>query len=329
VNITEILQLPGIRQDLSRFEKHLVDVLTGNGDFIDKVSQHLVAAGGKRLRPLLCITSAKSAADIKETSDRVMLSAVAVELVHLASLYHDDVMDEAMTRRNVETVNSRWGNLVAIVAGDFLLAKSAEIAARLGADIAELLAKTLGELCNGQLTEVTTAFNIERSEEEYFESISGKTAALMSASSQIGALSIGVAEEYTSALCRFGKEFGMAFQIKDDILDIIGDENQTGKAACQDLKEGVYTLPVIIAIKTKPYGDKLIQFLSKPFDGQRSGEIRDLIVESGAISYSIDIAREYLKTASENLDELPSNIYVESLKNLSQTYIQDLTSLTR
>ena len=150
----------------------------GSGDpFLDEVTGHLIAAGGKRLRPGLALAAATGGPPGRQADD--LQGAVAVELVHLASLYHDDVMDEATMRRTVESVNARWGNLVAIVAGDFLLARSAEIAASLGTEIAGLLANTLGQLCQGQVAEVRAAFSTERTEDHYFTAIAGKTAALM------------------------------------------------------------------------------------------------------------------------------------------------------
>ena len=155
---------------------------------------------------------------------------MAVELVHLASLYHDDVMDEATVRRNVESVNARFGNLVAIVAGDFLLARSAEIAAGLGTEIAALLAATLGELCRGQVAEVHAAFRVDRSTDNYTGAIAGKTAALMATSCRIGALTGGLPRHEVELFTEFGRHFGMAFQIRDDILDVIGHRYRVGEA---------------------------------------------------------------------------------------------------
>src|SRR5579864_6675953 len=185
------MALPHIRPDLARIEPELTEAVSSGDRFLDEVTTHLIAAGGKRLRPGLALASATLGRRAASRED--LLGAVAVELVHLASLYHDDVMDEALVRRNVDSVNARWGNLVAIVAGDFLLARSAEIAASLGTEIAGLLANTLGRLCQGQVTEVRTAFSDARSETDYFETIEGKTAALMSTSCRIGALTGGLA----------------------------------------------------------------------------------------------------------------------------------------
>src|SRR5665213_4203143 len=162
----------------------------GSGDpFLDEVTGHLISAGGKRLRPGLALASATGGTRGAEHDD--LQGAVAVELVHLASLYHDDVMDEATIRRTVESVNSRFGNLVAIVAGDFLLARSAEIAAGLGTEIAGLLAATLGRLCQGQVAEVRSAFQVSRTRTDYTEAISGKTASLMATSCRIAAIAEG------------------------------------------------------------------------------------------------------------------------------------------
>src|SRR6204780_88868 len=220
-------------------------VLTGDS-FLDEVTTHLIAAGGKRLRPLLALATATRGS--RDATEDDLMGGVAVELVHLASLYHDDVIDEATIRRNVESVNSRFGNLVAIVAGDYLLARSAAIAAGLGVDIAQLLADTLGRLCQGQVTEVRSAFQVARSRDDYFASISGKTAALTATSCRIGALTGRLPTAEVDACTEFGHCFGMVFQIRDDILDITATDGQLQKPAGQDLAEGIYTLPALVAL---------------------------------------------------------------------------------
>jgi heptaprenyl diphosphate synthase len=189
VNAAEALRLPLVEDDLERLEPLLAaSVMTGDS-FLDGVTTHLISAGGKRLRPMLALVAATRGERAATQED--LLGAVAVELVHLASLYHDDVIDEAPVRRNVESVNSRYGNLVAIVAGDYLLARSAAIAASLGTEIAGLLATTLGQLCEGQVSEVRSCFKTDRSKDDYFAAIAGKTAALMATSCRIGALTGG------------------------------------------------------------------------------------------------------------------------------------------
>src|SRR5271165_110208 len=194
--------LPIREEDLARLELCLRDSVLGDDAFLNEVASHLIEAGGKRLRPSLAI--AASYLQPGEITLEVLLGGVSVELVHLASLYHDDVMDEATRRRSVESVNARWGNLVAIVAGDFLLARSAEIAASLGTEIAGLLAHTLGQLCQGQVAEVRAAFSTGRTEGHYFDAIAGKTAALMATSCRIGALTGGLPRVEVDALTTFG-----------------------------------------------------------------------------------------------------------------------------
>ncbi|MBV9951295.1 MAG: polyprenyl synthetase family protein, partial [Acidimicrobiia bacterium] len=188
VNLLEALNLPHLDEDLARVESALRRAVTAEDPFLTEVAGHLVQAGGKRLRPALVLASALTAvpevteAGDKAVFDRAVLGGVSVELVHLGSLYHDDVMDEAEVRRGVQSVNARWGNLVAILAGDFLLARASEIAAGLGTEVAALLAATISRLCEGQIGELQSAYNVDRTEDAYLAAIAGTTAALMSTS---------------------------------------------------------------------------------------------------------------------------------------------------
>ena len=257
VDTAPLLSLPFLHDDLERLEPELTQAVRSGDPFLDEVTTHLIAAGGKRLRPCLALASATATAGHRAATDDDLQGAVAVELVHLASLYHDDVMDEALVRRNVESVNARFGNLVAIVAGDFLLARSAEIAASLGTEIAGLLAHTLGLLCQGQVTEVRAAFSTARTEADYLRTIEGKTAALMATSCRIGALTGGLDRAQVDVLTDFGRCFGMLFQLRDDILDVIATDEELGKPAGQDLAEGIYTLPVLLALADPDTGPEL------------------------------------------------------------------------
>ena len=220
------------------------------------------------------------------------MGAVAVELVHLASLYHDDVIDEATIRRNVESVNSRFGNLVAIVAGDYLLARSAAIAASLGTEVAALLADTLGRLCQGQVTEVRSAFQIGRSRDDYFAAISGKTAALTATSCRIGALTGGLPAPEVEACTEYGRCFGMVFQIRDDILDITATDGQLQKPAGQDLAEGIYTLPALVALDDPDAGPDLRALLGQPLAQPERDKARGIVLASRGISDAVDQARD-------------------------------------
>ena len=322
MNVVELLGLPALEEQLKRLEPLLVEsVVTGDG-FLDEVTTHLLAAGGKRLRPVLALATATSG--IQPASREDLLGAVAVELVHLASLYHDDVMDEATMRRNVESVNARFGNLVAIVAGDFLLARSAEIAAGLGTEIAGLLATTLGELCQGQVAEVHAAFKIGRTEDDYSNAIAGKTASLMATSCRIGALTGGLPRLQIDAFTTFGRYFGMIFQVRDDILDVVGTEAELGKPAGQDLAEGIYTLPVLLALADPVAGPELRPLLGQPLGQPERDKARSIVAESGAIEGSVVVARRYAELAAAAATSGPSAELATGFAKLAHSLVDGL-----
>src|SRR6185436_19038187 len=252
--------------DLVRVEERLVGTVRADDRFLGDVAGHLLAAGGKRLRPTLALCAGYAARGLGPASDDVVTGGAAVELVHLGSLYHDDVIDEAETRRGVPSVNARWSNIVAILAGDYLLARASSLAASLGADVAALLAATIGELCRGQVLELQHLFDATRTEEAYSSAIEGKTAALFATSCRIGGMVSDVDEPTLDALTRFGHHLGMCFQVVDDVLDLTSSDEALGKPAGQDLLEGVYTLPVIYALEES---EDLRSLLGTPIDADR------------------------------------------------------------
>ena len=322
MNPVELLGLPELAKQVQLLEPLLTEsVVTGDG-FLDDVTTHLIAAGGKRLRPVLALAAATGGSRPATRED--LLGAVSVELVHLASLYHDDVMDEATIRRNVESVNSRFGNLVAIVAGDFLLARSAEIAAGLGTEIAGLLAATLGRLCQGQVAEVRAAFQVSRTQNDYTEAISGKTASLMSTSCRIGALTGGLPVPQVDALTDFGRYFGMIFQVRDDILDVVGSEAELGKPAGQDLAEGIYTLPVILALADPDVGPELKPMLGQPLDQEERDRARAIVASSGGIATSVAVARRYAEDAATAAQQCPSPQLADGFAVLAHSLVDSL-----
>ncbi len=327
VNAAPLLSLPFMDDNLASLEPDLRDSVRSGDPFLDEVTGHLIAAGGKRLRPGLALAAASGGRRRAEPDD--LQGAVAVELVHLASLYHDDVMDEATMRRTVESVNARWGNLVAIVAGDFLLARSAEIAASLGTEIAGLLAHTLGQLCQGQVAEVRAAFSTERTEDHYFTAIAGKTAALMATSCRIGALTGNLPRVEVDALTTFGRCFGMLFQLRDDVLDVIGTEEDLGKLPGQDLAEGIYTLPVLKALQDPGAGPELAPLLGKPLDQPERDKARSIVAGSSAIEATIAAGHRYVKEASEAVASLPGTDLARSLTDLARGLLDDLPVISR
>ncbi|HXQ19747.1 MAG TPA: polyprenyl synthetase family protein [Acidimicrobiales bacterium] len=291
-----VLGLPLLEGDLERIEPLLTSSVSAGDPFLDEVATHLIAAGGKRLRPLLALASATGGEHPASEAD--LLGGVAVELVHLASLYHDDVIDEATMRRSVESVNSRFGNLVAIVAGDYLLSRSAEIAAGLGTEIAGLLATTLGRLCQGQVAEVRAAFSVTRTADQYFDAIAGKTAALMATSCRIGALTGGRDTEEVEALTAFGRCFGMVFQLRDDVMDVVSSEDELGKPPGQDLAEGVYTLPVLRALEDRDVGPELATLLGQALGQPERDKARSMVAASSGIADTVAFGRRYAADAA-------------------------------
>ena len=240
------------------------------------------------------------------------MGAVSVELVHLGSLYHDDVMDDATTRRTVESVNARWGNLTAILAGDYLLAKASEIAASLGTEVAGLLAATIGRLCEGQILELQHAFDLERTEGAYLSSIDGKTASLLGTACRIGGIVADLPRPQIDALTTFGNGFGMAFQIVDDLLDVTSTDEELGKPAGHDLIEGTYTLPVIRTLAAGgAAADELTALLRRlqPNDGsidpvddpEALVAARNLLRSSPAVVDSLAVARSYVEAGQKAL----------------------------
>jgi heptaprenyl diphosphate synthase len=303
VNLADLLSLPGLQHDLARVEEALRGSVASSDPFLTEVAGHLIAAGGKRLRPALAVAAASAGG--AEVSDAVLQGGVAVELVHIGSLYHDDVMDEASVRRGVESVNARWGNLVAILAGDFLLARASEIAASLGVEVAALLAATIGRLCEGQVGELKTAFSVARTEDEYLASIAGKTASLTSAACRIGALCAGLPRDSVDALTAFGEAFGMVFQIRDDVLDVVGTDASLGKPAGQDLVEGTYSLPVIRALADPVAGPELRSLLGSPLDEAERDKARQVVRSSGGVEAALAVGQSYADAAAAAVVGLP------------------------
>ncbi len=304
MNPHERLRLELVEADLQRLESLLAESVIFGDPYLDQVTTHLIYAGGKRLRPILAVAAATMGERPANHDD--LLGGVSVELMHLASLYHDDVMDEAEIRRNVDSVNARYGNLIAIVGGDYLMARSAGIAADLGVDVAGLMAHTLAWLTRGQVAEVRTIFSVERTESDYFEAIEGKTAALMSASCRIGALTAGHSDDVRDALTEFGRCFGMVYQLRDDVLDVIAIDNELGKPAGQDLAEGIYNLPTLVALRDESQGEELRSLLGLPLDDDDRERARKLVVAGGGVEATIDAAQGFLAAADAALAVVPS-----------------------
>lgn len=303
MNVWELLYLPGLDEGLARVEEELHRAVSSPEPLLSEVAAHLVDAGGKRLRPALVLAAATATGS--DAVGPVVGGAVSVELVHMGSLYHDDVIDDASSRRGVESVNARWGNLVAILTGDFLLAKASEIAAGLGAEVVTVLANAIGQLCQGEMSQLHYSFSTNRPEAAYMDAIESKTASLLSASTRIGALVAGASRPEVEAVGRFGRAFGMAFQIWDDVRDLVCTEAELGKPAGHDMLEGTYTLPVIRALADPVAGAELSALLGRPLDGPELDKARYMIMATDAVRDSIAEGRRWADVAAQAINDLP------------------------
>jgi heptaprenyl diphosphate synthase len=316
-------------EDLERVDRELLRAIETDDELLTEIAGHLIRAGGKRLRPGFCLaaSAALPVGDAAAARRDAVMGGVSVELVHLGSLYHDDVMDEALTRRTVDSVNARWGNLKAILGGDFLLAKASEIAAALGPEVAGLLAATIGRLCEGQVRELRNMFDVNRSEAAYLAAIRGKTAALFATACRIGGIVAGHPRWAIDRLTTFGEHYGVAFQIVDDILDVVATDEQLGKPSGNDLVQGVYTLPVIRTLSSV-HGEQLRRVLGRPLGASEMEEARSLVRSNGAVGMSIATARQYLEGALDALAPLGDTPGARALGEVGDHLLASIPTVT-
>jgi heptaprenyl diphosphate synthase len=264
--LARIFGIADLADRLAAVDDRITSALGEQGALLGPASIRVAEAGGKRLRPLLTIACAALG---KVFDERVVAAAAAAELVQIGSLVHDDILDVAPTRRGRPTINASEGPDHALLAGDYILARAAEQAASVSQEAASLLASALAQLCEGQVLELRDAFDADRSVDAHLASIRGKTAALFECACQLGAHTGELPAHNAVAVARFGAAFGMSFQVLDDVLDLIGDAERLGKPTGTDIAAGVYTLPVITALRG-PRGAELRHVLPAP-PGEHAG----------------------------------------------------------
>ena len=284
-----------LRARMDEVEQALMGHVQSEARFVTEAARHLMQAGGKRFRPLLVLLAAETG---DSSADGVLTSACVVELTHLASLYHDDVMDEADLRRGAESANARWDNHVAILTGDFLFSKSSELTAELGADAVRIQAQTFTRLVEGQILETLGPVEGEDPLEHYLRVVAGKTGSLIATSARYGARFSHAPRDVEEALTEYGEKVGVAFQLSDDILDIASETEESGKTPGTDLREGVPTLPVLIARRSQDPADaRLIELLGADLtDDALHAEVLELLRAHPAMgearAYVINLAGE-------------------------------------
>ena len=292
-----------LRRRLEEVEVELDAAVQSEVRFVTEAAQHLMQAGGKRVRPLLVLLAAETG---DPDAEGIVTAACVVELTHLGSLYHDDVMDEAALRRGADSANARWDNTVAILTGDYLFAKSSELTARLGADAVRIQAETFGRLVEGQILETVGPRDLDPLE-HYLRVVAGKTGSLIATSARYGARFAGAPREVEEALTQYGEMIGSAFQLSDDILDVASDSDESGKTPGTDLREGVHTLPVLLAKRsTDPADARLLELLDADLtDDALHAEALDLLRKHPAMDEARAYVLERAREAQQLLQVLP------------------------
>jgi heptaprenyl diphosphate synthase len=293
-----------LRAAMTQVEQQLRDNVKSDYPFITETSRHLVDAGGKRFRPLLVLLAAQFG---DKNAPGVVPAAVVVELTHLATLYHDDVMDEAGLRRGAESVNARWSNTVAILTGDFLFARASDVVADLGPEAVRLLARAFERLVTGQIRETVPPEPGVDPLEHYLSVLSDKTGSLIAASGRFGAMLSHADEATIDIFTRFGERIGVAFQLSDDVLDVASESSQSGKTPGTDLREGVPTLPVLHARRsTDPSDARLLELLAADLtDDALHAEALALLRVHPAVDAARADVRRWADDARAVLDPLP------------------------
>jgi len=293
-----------VRAALDAVESRLRTAVHSGDAFVAEVARYLVDAGGKRFRPLMTVLAAHFG---DASAPEVVPAAVVVELTHLATLYHDDVMDEAEVRRGAESANSRWDNTVAILTGDFLFARASDILADLGPAAVRLQARTFERLVTGQIRETIGPAEGDDPIAHYLGVLAEKTGSLIATATEFGAGFAGVDPSTVDTLRRFGEQIGVAFQLSDDILDISASRSDSGKTPGTDLREGVATLPVLYAVRSSDASaSRLRELVRRPLvDDAEHAEALALLRASSALDEARRTLQNYADGAREMLDDLP------------------------
>ena len=306
-----------INSDLQRVEKELTKFVETDYPILQDSAVHLLAAGGKRLRPAFTLLAGKF---YGYSLEKLMPVAMALELIHMSSLVHDDVVDASMTRRGRPTVKANWGNIVSVETGDYLFAKSLVLIAKIDhPEVARILAEISVEMCQGEIQQIKSSFDVEQTIKQYYYRIKRKTALLISACCRIGALVSGAPRRQVWAMGAYGHSLGMAFQIVDDVLDITAKPSEFGKPIGGDLRQGIMTLPMILALKLSQGSPRLPALLGKMDKTDHEvAETIELIKITGAIDESMQLVDLYVKKAKGHLQELPKVPTRKALEELAE-----------
>ena len=304
-----------LKSDIDIIEKELEKALNSSSHLINDASLHLLQAGGKRIRPVFVLISAKFG---QYNIENIKNIAVPLELIHMASLVHDDVIDNSDLRRGRHTVKSQWNNRVAMYTGDFIFARALEYVTSIENErVHQILAKTMVEICNGEVIQIEDKFRNNQNLKDYFRRIKRKTALLIESSCELGAVVAGIEEKNVRHIKQFGYYVGMSYQIVDDILDFTSTDKELGKPAGSDLLQGNITLPILL-LKDNPIIKQFIELASKgQVTEQQRLEMLNVVRNSDAIKQSIVISNGYLRKALKEVDALPDHPMKKKLRDVA------------
>jgi geranylgeranyl pyrophosphate synthase len=309
-----------VKDDLQRVETRLHDVpLRSDADLglVTEAIGHLLDAGGKRIRPALTLLTGRL---YPSDPDKIISMAAAVEMLHTATLVHDDVVDGSMLRRGSPTLNAHWSPGATILTGDYMFARAADLAAQTdNVRVMQIFARTLMTIVSGELRQLFGNATHRQTREDYFKRIYAKTASMFELATEAAAVLIGATEDEIAALRQYGHDLGIAFQIMDDVLDFTGDASQVGKPVASDLRQGIVTLPVIDYLDAQPHDRRVDDLLRS---GQHSDEVVLPIVAdvraSGAVDRAVSEARDYVRSAQQKLAQFADSAALQSMQAVAE-----------
>jgi octaprenyl-diphosphate synthase len=314
-----------LKDDIKKYNHVFSSIMSSDVILVDRIAKYIVRHKGKGFRPLLVLMSARLSGSSTEATYTL---ASVVEILHTATLVHDDVVDDAVVRRGFPSINAMWKNKISVLMGDYLLAKSLIGATESGKlEFMNVLANTSKRLSKGELLQIEKSRKLDITENEYYKIVSDKTAALISACCELGALSVNASKEKLEAMKQYGENLGIAFQIKDDLLDFEGNQNIVGKPIGADLKEKKITLPLLLSFKKAPFNEKkfILKILKKGVNSHDIKHILQFCDKYEGITKSLDTAKLYANNAKSSLKIFPDNEY----KEVAEKFVDYVISRTK
>jgi geranylgeranyl pyrophosphate synthase len=318
-DLAQVLGMPDLTKNIELVNDELLSCITRANKSLFKPTQRIIESRGKRLRPILVLATSISLGS--RISERAIIASSAIELTHIASLVHDDIIDEANLRHGIPTISSLEGTDAAILVGDYLTALAGLQAARVGNEVALAVSTAFACMCDGQSLELTDTYNAGRTIDDYLRTIHNKTASLMGAACQIGGICAGMTDKQIAALASYGEAFGMSFQLIDDLLDLTATTSEVGKPVGNDLKEGIYTMPLLFSLRGSSK-DLVHSWLGQQVSNPTSKEkIIQTLRQDSSISKTMNEIQHYNALATQSLASFRHSDIIDGLKNLPEAYL--------